>query len=110
MLIRKTLIAAIAVSGLALAACDIDQTEEGEMPEVDVSGDPGNLPEYEVRKTEEGRAPDLDVDTRGGNLPEYDVDGPEVDVETEERTVRVPSEVEVTFPDDDEDGDGSGTP
>jgi hypothetical protein len=45
-----------------LAACDIDQTEAGEMPEVD-------------------------VDVRGGELPEYDVDAPEVEVGTTEDTV-----------------------
>lgn len=48
---------------LSLAACDVDQTEEGDMPEVNVEG---------------------------GNLPEYDVDAPDVDVTMEERTVEVP--------------------
>ncbi|MEL1251875.1 hypothetical protein [Aurantiacibacter gilvus] len=67
--------AIIAVAGtlaLGLSACDVDQTEEGEMPEVDVEG---------------------------GNLPEYDVEGPEVDVDTEEVTVDVPT-VDVDMPDD----------
>jgi len=50
-----------ATAALGLAACDVEQTEEGEMPEVE-----------------------------GGNMPEYDVDTPEVDVETEEETVEVP--------------------
>ena len=38
--------------GLAfgVAACDVDQTEEGELPEVDVEG--GNLPEYDVDAAE----------------------------------------------------------
>ena len=62
---------ALAVS-LALAACDVDQTEEGEMPEVDVEG---------------------------GNLPEYDVSAPEVEVGTEERTVEVPT-VDIESADD----------
>jgi hypothetical protein len=54
--------------------CDVDQTEEGEMP---------------------------DVDVQGGNLPEYDVEGPDVDVGTREETVTVP-DIDVDMPDDDE--------
>ncbi|QZH75783.1 MAG: hypothetical protein JY451_04120 [Erythrobacter sp.] len=53
----------LGTASLALAACDVEQTEEGEMP---------------------------DVNVEGGNLPEYDVDTPEVTVGTEERTVDVP--------------------
>jgi hypothetical protein len=67
---------AVAASALALSACEVEQTEEGEMPEVD-------------------------VETEGGNLPEYDVEGPDVDVGTEERTITVP-DVDVDPPDDDE--------
>ncbi|KPP85840.1 MAG: hypothetical protein ACOCYR_08250 [Erythrobacter sp.] len=67
-----------ATAAFGLAACDVEQTEEGEMPEVE------GMPTVE-----------------GGNMPEYDVDGPEVDVETEERTVEVP-DVDVTTPEDDE--------
>lgn len=55
-----------AFAGLAaLAACDVDRTEEGELPEVDVNA-------------------------TGGDLPEYDVQTEDVDVTTEERTVEVP--------------------
>ncbi len=63
-----------AVAGLALGvvACDVDQTEEGEMPEVRVEG---------------------------GNMPEYDVETADVDVGTEEVTVDVP-DVDVEMPDD----------
>lgn len=67
---------AVAASALALSACEVEQTEEGEMPEVD-------------------------VETEGGNLPEYDVEGPDVDVGTEERTITVP-DVDVDPPDDEE--------
>ncbi|MBI1404010.1 MAG: hypothetical protein GC147_12455 [Porphyrobacter sp.] len=56
---------------LGLAACDVDQTEDGEMPEVDV---------------------------KGGNMPEYDVETADVDVGTKEKTVEVP-DVDVTMPD-----------
>ncbi len=64
----------LGVSLFALAACDVDQTEEGDMPEVDVEG---------------------------GNLPEYDVEGPDVDVDTGTETVEVPTvDVDVDGPDD----------
>ena len=55
--------AACGIAIMGLAACDVEQTEEGEMPEVSVEG---------------------------GNLPEYNVDVPEVVVGTEERTIDVP--------------------
>ena len=72
----KKSIALVAAATLAfgLAACDVDQTEEGDMPEVDVEG---------------------------GNLPEYDVEGPDVDVDTGTETVEVPTvDVDVDGPDD----------
>jgi hypothetical protein len=56
---------------MGLAACDVDQTEEGEMPELQVEE---------------------------GNMPEYDVETADVEVGTEERTVEVP-DVDVTMPD-----------
>ncbi len=57
------ILAASGVAAFGLAACDVEQTEEGDMPEVTVEG---------------------------GNLPEYDVDAAEVTVGTEERVVDVP--------------------
>ena len=74
---------------LAMAGCDVEKTAEGELPDVDVNADAGQLPKYEVEKTQEGRAPDVDVNVEGGQLPEYDVDAPDVDVE--EKTVEVPT-------------------
>lgn len=56
---------------LALSACSVEQTEEAELP---------------------------DVDVEGGNVPEYDVDAADVDVSTEERTVEVPV-IDVEDPD-----------
>ena len=44
-----------------------------------------------VQQTEEGEMPDVDVQTEGGKMPEYDVDAADVDVRTEERTVEVPT-------------------
>ncbi len=65
----------IAASCLVLAACDVDQTKEGEMP-------------------------DVDVNASGGQLPEYNVEGPSVNVGTENKTVQVPT-VDVDPPKDD---------
>jgi hypothetical protein len=67
----------VAASALALSGCDVDKTEEGEMPEVEIEG---------------------------GELPEYDVEGPDVDVGTEEKTITVP-DVDVDMPEDDDDPD-----
>lgn len=78
-----TAVAALAVSA---GACDIDQTEAGELP-------------------------DVDVEVEAGEMPAYDVDIADVDVGTVKDTVVVerPS-VDVDMPDDDTTGmdDGSG--
>ncbi len=65
----------IAANCLVLAACDVDQTKEGEMP-------------------------DVDVNASGGQLPEYNVEGPSVNVGTENKTVEVPT-VDVDPPKED---------
>ena len=67
---------ALAALALPLAACDVEQTEEGELPEVEG----GNLPEYDVD------AADIDVGTT-----EATVETPEIDVTTEEQQVEVPT-------------------
>ena len=69
----KRIAAIFMVPALAfgLSACSVEQTEEGEMPEVE-----------------------------GGQLPEYDVDAADVDVGTDTTTVVVP-DVDVTAPEDD---------
>lgn len=53
-----------------------------------------------VRQTEEGKMPDVDVSAEGGKMPEYDVDTADVDVKTEKREVEVPTGVDVTMPDE----------
>lgn len=60
----KKSFAILAATGLALslAACDVDQTEEGSLPEVE-----------------------------GGNLPEFDVEPADVDVTTGTETIEVPT-------------------
>jgi uncharacterized lipoprotein len=68
---KKTLII-LAVSGLGLAACDVDQTQNGALP-------------------------DVDVNATGGQLPEFNVTAPEVSVGTENKTVQVP-DVDVKVP------------
>lgn len=55
---------------VGMTACDVDQTEEGSMPEIEV---------------------------QEGELPAYDVEGPEIEVT--EDTITVP-DVDVTIPDD----------
>ena len=52
-----------------------------------------------VRQTEEGKLPDVDVSAEGGKMPEYDVDAPDVDVKMEKREVKVPN-VDVHMPGD----------
>lgn len=65
---------AVLLTTLGMAGCDVEKTEEGEMPEVNVEG---------------------------GKMPEYDVDTPDVDVGTKEKTVTVP-DIDVDMPNDDE--------
>ena len=62
----------VVASFFTFAACDVDQTKEGEMP-------------------------DVDVNATGGQLPEYNVTGPDVNVGTENKTVQVPT-VDVDVP------------
>lgn len=66
---KLTLAAAIGCAVVMLSGCDVEQTEEGELPEVE-------------------------IEAEEGNMPEYDVDTADVEVTTEERTVEVP-EVEI---------------
>jgi uncharacterized lipoprotein len=69
---KKTLILLAAASGLGLAACDVDQTKNAQLP-------------------------DVDVNVSGGQAPEFNVTGPEVNVGMENRTVQVP-DVDVKVP------------
>lgn len=59
---------------LILGACDVDQTKEGNLP-------------------------DVDVNATGGDLPEFEVEGPQVNVGTENKVVEVPT-VDVDAPKD----------
>lgn len=54
-----------------------------------------------VRQTQEGDMPDVKVETEGGQVPKYDVDAPDVDVQTGKKTVEVPTvDVDVKPPAD----------
>jgi uncharacterized lipoprotein len=64
----------LGLSFLGIAACDVDQTKEGKLP-------------------------DVDVNASGGQLPEFNVEGPEVNVGTENKTIEVPT-VDVNMPGD----------
>lgn len=51
---------------IGLAACDVDQTKEAELPEVDVKG--GQAPEFDVETA------DVDVGTKKTEIEVPDVD------------------------------------
>ena len=77
-LIKKTAMLAFAMtSALALAACDVDQTQEGELPDVDVTVEEGELPAYDVEtadveigtETVPVEVPDVDVEMPDENEP-----------------------------------------
>ncbi len=69
---RKSIFFLVPALAFSLAACTAEQTEEGELP---------------------------DVDVQGGQLPEYDVDAADVDVGTDTTTVVVP-DIDVNAPRD----------
>lgn len=69
---KKITILLAAAGGLALGACDVDQTKNAQLP-------------------------DVDVNATGGQLPEFNVTPPEISVGTENRTVEVP-DVDVKVP------------
>jgi uncharacterized lipoprotein len=69
---KKILILLAAASGLGLAACDVDQTKNAQLP-------------------------DVDVNVTGGQAPEFNVTGPEVNVGMENKTIQVP-DVDVKVP------------
>lgn len=69
------------VLAFGLAACTVDQTEEGEMPDVDVEA--GQLPQYDVQPadvdvnwdTTTVRTPDIDVNAPRDTTPATTTDG-----------------------------------
>lgn len=81
---------ALALLMAALSGCDVEKTQEGEMPDVDVDVKEGQMPKYDVD------APDVDVSTE-----EKEVEVPDVDVEMKKKTITVP-DVDIDMPADDE--------
>lgn len=65
-------LAAVLLIG-GLAACDIEQTEEGEMPEVDIKENgevdikTGKMPEYDVNPSDEGTDADAPKEDKPTN-------------------------------------------
>lgn len=51
----------------------------------------------QVNKTQEGKMPKVDVKTSGGQMPAYNVEGPDVNVSSKTETIKVPT-VQVTTP------------
>ncbi|WP_421134014.1 hypothetical protein [Alteromonas sp. A079] len=86
----KTKLTAIAALLLTVSACDVNKTESGDLPDVDVdvSADAGELPEYEVNWA------DIDV----GTTTEM-VSVPKVVIVTEEEEVEVPF-IDINMPGD----------
>jgi len=65
--VKKSAFVAVALTSMfALSACDVQKTQEGEMPKVE-------------------------VDAQGGQLPKYDVETAEVEMGTETRAIEVPT-------------------
>lgn len=69
----KTLLALTACAGIA--ACDVDQTKEGELPDVDVNATGGNLPAFDVDTADVN----IGTENRVVEVPTVDVDGPKED-------------------------------
>lgn len=93
MSIRKVIALSAAASAIALSGCEVEKIEDGEMPNVDITTNSGQMPKYDidVQQTQEGRLPEVDVDVDNGKMPEYDVRGPEVTIGTQEKTISVPN-------------------
>lgn len=69
---KKFTLLLAAASSLGLAACDVDQTQNAQLP-------------------------DVDINATGGQAPEFDVTGPDVNVGMENTVVQVP-DVDVDVP------------
>ncbi len=97
MKILKTLaIALLAV--LPLGACTVEQTEQAELPEVNVEVEGGNLPKFDVDAAEI----EVGLETKQVTVPEVDVSTQQVDVKVPDIDIDMPDEKVVDdAPDDD---------
>ncbi len=73
---------------IGITSCDVQQTKEGELPDVDISAEAGTLPEYDVDWM------DVNVGTKTKTITV-----PTVEVVMEERTVEVPY-IDTSWPDE----------
>ncbi len=90
-------VVAVAAAGLfAFYMVDIDQTEEARLPDVDVTVEGGQMPEF-----------DADVGSIQMGEAEVEVEVPQVEVTTTTETVSVPT-LSVTPPADDNPADENG--
>ncbi|QDV63540.1 hypothetical protein [Crateriforma conspicua] len=89
---KTPLLTTLLAGSLAFATvgCDVDQTQPGEMPDVDVDMEPGTMPEFDVETA------DVDV-----SMEKQPVDVPtDIDIETEEQMIETP-DVDIDLPDED---------
>lgn len=103
-IMKTTMRILFSIALISLVSCDVDQTQEGEMPEVDVNVEEGDMPEYDVDWADV----DVNTTTRTVEVPkvvvvmeEEEVEVPVVDVdmpnqEKEERTIMVEAQVKET--------------
>lgn len=82
-------VAVVAIGVFAFYMVDIDQTQEGSMPDVNVSVEGGQLPKF-----------DAEVGEVAVGEKDVTVDVPKVEVTTEKETVSVPT-LSVTPPNND---------
>ena len=82
-------VAVVAIGVFAFYMVDIDQTQEGSMPDVNVSVEGGQLPKF-----------DAEVGKVAVGEKDVTVDVPKVEVTTEKETVSVPT-LSVTPPNND---------
>ncbi len=73
---------------IGITSCDVQQTKEGELPDVDISAEAGTLPEFDVDWM------DVNVGTKTKTITV-----PTVEVVMEEKTVEVPY-IETSWPDE----------
>lgn len=101
---KKLILSAVALSLLFATSCDVKQTKETKLPDVDVSVDEGQLPSFDVEWA------DVNVGTRTKTVevpkvvvimeevevevPYIDVDMPDEFGEKEERTIMVEAEID----------------
>lgn len=81
-------IAVVAAAAFAVYMVDVDQTEEAQLPDVDVQVEGGNLPKFDAE------VGDIDVTEEKTTIKV-----PEVDVQMEEKEITLPG-LEITPPED----------